>query len=139
MSDPIILGNFEAVHELTENDNFHTSIYEHDYDGLLIARCNQNGAHPHQVLAILNGLNGKQASAELIAQYASRLSQQDAELERMRREIAEARKVAFIEAAEIAETLGVYPELNVFAGGPEWYKHGKAIAKVIRAKAEGQP
>lgn len=90
MSDnSISLGNFEAVHELTENDNFHTSIYENDYDGLLIARCNQNGAHPHQVTAILNGLNGKHASAELIAQYASRISQQDAELERLRREISE--------------------------------------------------
>lgn len=84
MSDPIILGNFEAVHELTENDNFHTSIYESDYDGLLIARCNQNGRHPHQITAILNGLNAKQASAELVAQYADRISQQDAELERLR-------------------------------------------------------
>jgi hypothetical protein len=33
--------------------------------------------------------------------------------------------------AEIARTLGVYPELNIFAGGPEWYRHGKDISKAI--------
>lgn len=38
------------------NDNFATSIYENDYDGLLVARCNQNGNHPWQVAAILRGL-----------------------------------------------------------------------------------
>ena len=83
----ISIGNFEAFHELSDRDNFHSSIYESGYDGLLVARCNQNGAHPHQVLAILNGLNSKPASAELVAQYASRISQQDAELERLRREV----------------------------------------------------
>lgn len=34
--------------------------------------------------------------------------------------------------AGIAETHGVYPELNTFAGGPEWYRHGREIAKAIR-------
>jgi hypothetical protein len=34
--------------------------------------------------------------------------------------------------AKVAEALGVYPELNVFAGGPEWYRHGKDIAAAIR-------
>lgn len=33
--------------------------------------------------------------------------------------------------ADIARSTGVYPELNVFGGGPEWYRHGKAIAKAI--------
>lgn len=33
--------------------------------------------------------------------------------------------------AKIARTLGVYPELNIFAGGPEWYRHGKDISKAI--------
>jgi len=111
MSDPIILGNFEAVHELTENDNFHTSIYESDYKGLLIARCNQNGKYPHQAMAILNGLNGKQASAELVAQYASRISQQDAELERVKREVEEAREALkpFAErAARFDDIPGIY-------------------------------
>lgn len=37
------------------------------------------------------------------------------------------------EAAKIAETEGVYPELNVFGGGPEWYQHGKRIAAAIRS------
>jgi hypothetical protein len=36
--------------------------------------------------------------------------------------------------AKKAETLGVHPALNVFAGGPDWYKHGKEIAAVIRAR-----
>jgi len=63
---------FEAVAE-QGNDNFATSIYEADYKGLLIARCNQNGAYPHHVTAILNGLNGKQVSAELIAKQAAEI------------------------------------------------------------------
>jgi hypothetical protein len=36
--------------------------------------------------------------------------------------------------AKKAETLGVHPALNVFAGGPDWYKHGKEIAAAIRAR-----
>lgn len=116
MSETVKHGNFEATPELG-SDNFHTSIYESDYNGLLIARCNQNGNYPHQVTAILNGLNGKQVSSELIAQQAD-------EIARLRRELAEAqefraileghlgaaiddyneaRAAAFIEAAEIAE------------------------------------
>lgn len=39
-------------------------------------------------------------------------------------------------AAKIAETAGVYPELNVFAGGPEWYCHGKRIASAIRDRSK---
>lgn len=42
------------------------------------------------------------------------------------------RKEALEEAARIAETIGVYP-VNVFAGGPEWYRHAKRIAAAIRA------
>lgn len=36
-------------------------------------------------------------------------------------------------AAVVAETYGVYPELNVSSGGPEWYRHGKSIAQAIRS------
>jgi hypothetical protein len=39
--------------------------------------------------------------------------------------------------AKKAETLGVHPALNVFAGGPDWYKHGKEIAAAIRARGQG--
>lgn len=39
-------------------------------------------------------------------------------------------------AATTAEREGVYPELNVFAGGPEWYQHGKRIAAAIRSGGE---
>lgn len=45
-------------------------------------------------------------------------------------------------AAKVAETEGAYPELNVFAGGPDWYRHGKRIAAAIRAlspPASAQP
>jgi hypothetical protein len=44
----------------------------------------------------------------------------------------EALRVERERCAKIAETLGVYPELNVFNGGPEWYRHGKSIASAIR-------
>jgi hypothetical protein len=36
--------------------------------------------------------------------------------------------------AVIAETLGVHPHLNIWAGGPDWYKHGKDIAAAFRAR-----
>jgi hypothetical protein len=40
---------------------------------------------------------------------------------------------ALEEAAKVAETKGVYPELNIEDGGPEWYRHGLAIAADLRA------
>lgn len=42
------------------------------------------------------------------------------------------------EAARVAEREGVYPELNIYNGGPEWYRHGKRIAAAIRALKEKQ-
>lgn len=38
-------GPWEAVPEVTSGDNFLHSIYEADYKGLLIARCDQNGEY----------------------------------------------------------------------------------------------
>jgi len=38
--------------------------------------------------------------------------------------------------AKVCETHGVYPELNVWNGGPDWYKHGKDCATAIRAKGK---
>ena len=38
--------------------------------------------------------------------------------------------------AKVCEELGVHPALNVFNGGPEWYKHGKDCAAAIRARGE---
>jgi len=38
--------------------------------------------------------------------------------------------------ANVAETFGVHPALNVFGGGPEWYKHAKDIAAAIRARGK---
>ena len=37
--------------------------------------------------------------------------------------------------AKVCEKLGVHPALNIFNGGPEWYKHGKDCAAAIRARA----
>ena len=37
---------------------------------------------------------------------------------------------------KVCEWLGVHPALNVFNGGPEWYKHGKDCAAAIRARNE---
>jgi hypothetical protein len=38
--------------------------------------------------------------------------------------------------AKVCEGLGVHPALNIFNGGPEWYKHGKDCAAAIRARSE---
>jgi hypothetical protein len=38
--------------------------------------------------------------------------------------------------AKVCEGLGVHPALNIFNGGPEWYKHGKDCAAAIRARGE---
>lgn len=46
------------------------------------------------------------------------------------------RAAALDEAARVAEVTGVYPELNVSGGGPEWYRHGKNIAAAIRKLKE---
>ena len=40
------------------------------------------------------------------------------------------------EAAKVAGTHGVYPELNIYNGGPDWYRHGQEIAAAIRALKE---
>lgn len=49
MSDPALALHtsppWVLAEEQTHNDNFHTSIYGEGYDGLLIARGNQNGRH----------------------------------------------------------------------------------------------
>lgn len=45
------------------------------------------------------------------------------------------------EAAKVARSEGVYHELNVYGGGPDWYKHGQRIAAAILAlieKPEGE-
>jgi len=38
--------------------------------------------------------------------------------------------------AKVCEGLGVHPALNIFNGGPEWYKHGKDCAAAIRARGQ---
>lgn len=62
------LGNFEEIPE-KGSDNFATSIYECEYDGLLIARCNQNGRYPEHARVILEGLNGKKRSLDELTQH----------------------------------------------------------------------
>ena len=54
-------------------------------------------------------------------------------LERFAALVAAAEREA---CAKVCESLGVHPALNVFGGGPEWYKHGKDCAAAIRAKGK---
>ena len=51
--------------------------------------------------------------------------------------IATALRAQWEEAANIADRFGVSPELNIANGGPEWYRHGKDIATVLRQQAQG--
>lgn len=37
--------------------------------------------------------------------------------------------------AKLCESMGVYPELNVYGGGPDWYKRQKECAKAIRERS----
>lgn len=73
---------------------------------------------------------------------ASALRTRDQDLSAARERIAVLEKAldigAIEQCARIAETLGVYPELNAYGGGPEWYRHGKDIARAIRARAARQ-
>lgn len=50
------MGKWIAINETTERDNFATSIYEDEHKGLLVARCNQNGAYPEQAAMIIKAL-----------------------------------------------------------------------------------
>ena len=36
--------------------------------------------------------------------------------------------------AKLCESMGVYPELNVWNGGPDWYKRQKECAAAIRGR-----
>jgi hypothetical protein len=38
--------------------------------------------------------------------------------------------------AKLCESMGVHPALNVWNGGPEWYKRQKECAKEIRARGK---
>jgi len=38
--------------------------------------------------------------------------------------------------AKLCESMGVYPELNIWNGGPDWYKRQKECAAAIRARGE---
>jgi hypothetical protein len=50
---------------------------------------------------------------------------------------AELVRVAEREAcAKLCESMGVHPELNVYGGGPDWYKRQKECAAAIRARGE---
>jgi hypothetical protein len=40
--------------------------------------------------------------------------------------------------AKVCETHGVHPAINVWNGGPDWYKHGKDCAEAIRARGNAQ-
>ena len=60
-------------------------------------------------------------------------------LDDMAAALRQARLDALEEAARIASTRGVYPELNVHNGGPEWYRHGQEISAIIRSLRDKSP
>jgi|688.fasta_scaffold300710_6 hypothetical protein len=63
------------------------------------------------------------------------IANQLALLERFAALVAAASAAAENEAcAKVCETLGVHPAVNVWNGGPDWYKHGKDCAAEIRAR-----
>lgn len=39
------------------------------------------------------------------------------------------------ECAKMCESMGVHPALNVWNGGPDWYKRQKECAEAIRARS----
>jgi hypothetical protein len=41
--------------------------------------------------------------------------------------------------AALCESMGVHPALNVWNGGPDWYKRQKECAAAIRARGEPSP
>jgi hypothetical protein len=47
---------------------------------------------------------------------------------------AAARKDEREACAKLCESMGVHPALNVWGGGPDWYKRQKECAKAIRAR-----
>ena len=55
------------------------------------------------------------------------------ELERLVARVEDAEREA---CAKLCESLGVHSALNIFNGGPEWYRHGKDCAAAIRARGE---
>ena len=75
----------------------------------------------------------------IATEHARIVAEKDARIAELEKALKTARRDAFEEAAKVAETAGVYPELNVYNGGPEWYKHGKEIAAAIRAMKGEKP
>lgn len=74
---------------------------------------------------IIGGVEIKRATREgVIARWNTRTPSQA--------QIDAAVKAERERCAKTAEAHGVYPELNVWNGGPEWYRHGQAIAAAIR-------
>jgi hypothetical protein len=73
----------------------------------------------------------REAGFNLEQGFLLRVTGIDEDLERFAALVAAAEREA---CAKVCEGLGVHPALNVFNGGPEWYKHGKDCAAAIRAR-----
>jgi FtsZ-interacting cell division protein YlmF len=80
-------------------------------------------------LAIAKEREARQAAQIENEQLKARLARAD--LEQQRAVMAEREA-----CAKVAERHGAHPQLNVAFGGPDWYKHGKEIAAVIRARKD---
>lgn len=94
-------GNFVAyTDDKPQTGNWFTAVYEDDYDGLLIAMCNQNGRYPHHVTALLNGLDGKRQSMDTITRLEAENRDLRARLETVEADrAAQAERMARLEEA----------------------------------------
>ena len=75
----------------------------------------------------------RQAGITMSSQYGVQWEANTEDLEAFAKMVAATEREA---CARVCETLGVHPALNVYAGGPDWYKHGKECAAEIRARGE---
>ena len=75
----------------------------------------------------------RQADITMSSQYGAQWEANTEDLEAFAKMVAAAEREA---CARVCETLGVHPALNVYAGGPDWYKHGKECAAEIRARGD---
>ena len=82
---------------------------------------------------VCNGSNNVQQAADAIEALLAERSALIERVRQMREDAQRARDAVLEEAAKVCETLGVDPHLNVYNGGPDWYRHAKDCAQAIRA------
>ena len=64
--------------------------------------------------------------------YVSRMTQDH--MNQFKKDIEQSILAEREACAKLCESMGVYPELNVWNGGPDWYKRQKECAAAIRTR-----